>query len=98
MHSARLRAAIQRVRQFLFLGARHGLARCMLPKLQRLRVDIDHAATTYSLVEGKQLMIHHEGEEITVFRIDWPRAPALFCHGVLSMERLVSQCSRCVAI
>jgi alpha,alpha-trehalose phosphorylase len=35
-------------------------------KGQRLRVDIDHAATTYSLVKGKQLMIHHDGEEITV--------------------------------
>jgi alpha,alpha-trehalose phosphorylase len=33
---------------------------------QRLRVDIDHAATTYSLIEGEQLMIYHAGEEITL--------------------------------
>lgn len=33
---------------------------------RRLRVDIDHVATTYSLIEGEQLMIYHDGEEITV--------------------------------
>jgi alpha,alpha-trehalose phosphorylase len=35
-------------------------------KGRRLRVNIDHVATTYSLIEGEQLMIYHDGEEITV--------------------------------
>ena len=33
---------------------------------QRLRVDIQHRATTYSLIEGAQLTIEHEGKEISL--------------------------------
>ena len=33
---------------------------------QRLRIDIDHAATTYRLIEGERLTIHHDGEEISL--------------------------------
>jgi len=33
---------------------------------QRLRVDIDHAVTTYSLLAGETLTFYHAGEELTV--------------------------------
>ena len=32
----------------------------------RLRVEIDRVATTYCLVEGERLTIHHDGEEIAL--------------------------------
>ena len=35
-------------------------------KGQGLKVDIDHAATTYRLTEGEQLTIHHNDEEVTL--------------------------------
>jgi len=35
-------------------------------KGRRLRIEIDHASTTYRLVEGDQLAIYHNGEEIMV--------------------------------
>jgi alpha,alpha-trehalose phosphorylase len=38
----------------------------LMIKGQRLRVDIDHAATSYSLTEGEELTIYHDGEEITL--------------------------------
>jgi alpha,alpha-trehalose phosphorylase len=42
------------------------LALPLMIKGRRLRVDIDHATTTYSLLEGDQLTIYHDGEEVTV--------------------------------
>jgi alpha,alpha-trehalose phosphorylase len=42
------------------------LAFPLMIKGQGLRVDIDHAATTYRLTEGEQLTIYHDGEEITL--------------------------------
>lgn len=33
---------------------------------RRLRVEIGHDATTYTLTEGEELTIHHDGEEITL--------------------------------
>jgi alpha,alpha-trehalose phosphorylase len=50
-------------------GLPDGWSRLAFPlmiKGQRIRIDIDRAATTYSLVEGEQLTISHDGEEITV--------------------------------
>jgi alpha,alpha-trehalose phosphorylase len=35
---------------------------------QRLQVDIEHPATTYRLMEGEELTIHHDGETITMSR------------------------------
>jgi alpha,alpha-trehalose phosphorylase len=33
---------------------------------QKLRVEVDHVATTYSLIEGERLTIYHDGDEITL--------------------------------
>jgi alpha,alpha-trehalose phosphorylase len=42
------------------------LAFPLMIKGRRLRIEIDHAATTYHLVEGDQLAIYHDSEEIMV--------------------------------
>jgi alpha,alpha-trehalose phosphorylase len=42
------------------------LAFPLVIKGRRLRIEIDHASTTYRLVEGDQLAIYHNGEEIMV--------------------------------
>jgi alpha,alpha-trehalose phosphorylase len=42
------------------------LAFCLSVRGRRLRVEIDHAATIYRLVEGEELTIRHDGEELTL--------------------------------
>ena len=35
-------------------------------KGRKLQVEIDHSVTTYSLVDGEQLTIYHDGEQVTL--------------------------------
>lgn len=42
---------------------------------ERLQVDIQHPATTYTLIEGAQLTIEHEGQELTLSTA----APVMTC-------------------
>ena len=42
------------------------LALSLIVRGQRLRIEIDHSATTYRLVGGEGLVICHDGEELTL--------------------------------